>query len=503
VTRAGGLAALVLGAMLFASDASAWTPIGGSRPTWSEPAPYGLTMPGSSDLGGFDATLAIVREGMDDWGRVSCSSLQTEYTGPSSGRAFGGGSNVITWYESGWIDSSSAIGITGPSWDGTNTIRSAEMAMNGVHFTWITGSGSGGSVNAYSITLHEGGHYYGLGHSADSSATMYYAYTGGIDSLGSDDQTGICTLYPGGGGGPTDPGTPPPPTDPMDPPPGAGEICATCRSDADCPGLCLRYPSGMFCGADCTSDADCGGDRCERVSDGSMQCVRRNAEGAADCSAPPPSDPDPPPPDPSDPADPMEPTDPAPGEPGPDPGEPDPGDPGTPPPGGPTRDLGDPCTTNAECRTGLCAVDVDTDGTFCTQLCGPGAACPSGFACEEAGGGVSACRPDSGALGAECSAPGDCLSSLCAELSDGRRFCTDSCNETTAPCPDSFLCVATADGAAEICLPHQRNGATPNGLVGSCSLGRSRDGAPLALVLLGLVLLLFRRRGPRRIRRGH
>lgn len=60
--------------------------------------------------------------------------------------------------------------------------------MNGVDFTWITGSGSGSSVNTYSIVLHEAGHYDGLDHSSDRATIMYFAYSGGIGAIGADDR---------------------------------------------------------------------------------------------------------------------------------------------------------------------------------------------------------------------------------------------------------------------------------------------------------------------------
>src|SRR6185436_21095371 len=114
----------------------------------------------------------------------------------------GDGRSVVGWVESGWRYDSSAIGVTQPAWttrSGGARIVEADMELNGVDYTWITGSGRGSSVNAYSIVLHESGHYYGLGHSNSSSATMFYAYSGGIASLTSDDETGICTLCPGSG----------------------------------------------------------------------------------------------------------------------------------------------------------------------------------------------------------------------------------------------------------------------------------------------------------------
>src|SRR5690606_29633108 len=147
----------------------------------------------------FAGTEPEVRRGMDDWTRVSCTSLTTNYRGMTStvaGRS--DNQSVIGWVESGWRHGSSAIGVTGPRWGGSRIIE-ADMEMNGVNFTWTTGSGSYSRVNTYSIVLHEGGHYYGLGHSNVRGSSMWPSYGGGIVSLGPDDEAGICALYPGSG----------------------------------------------------------------------------------------------------------------------------------------------------------------------------------------------------------------------------------------------------------------------------------------------------------------
>ncbi|MCS6798319.1 MAG: matrixin family metalloprotease [Myxococcota bacterium] len=505
-------AAAVAGAAGIAMPARAWSPIASSRPTWRGPAPYSLHHAGSEDLGGYDATLPIVRQGFDDWARLECSALRTDFRGSTTAVPFQSGSNVVGWIERNWIDDPNAIGITGPSWGAGGHIVDAQMAMNGVHFTWITGPGSGNRVNAYSIVLHEAGHYFGLGHSSDPDATMYYAYGGGVSSLNADDERGICTLYPGGGGGPIDGGgTPPPPgpgpgPDPGPPePPSGGTTCARCTSDAACSGgRCLRYPDGNgYCGARCSSDADCGGDRCEAASDGSRVCVRRDASGRADCSA---SAPTPPPEPPSEPP----PSEPPPSEPEcRTHGDCGPGERCDPESGrcvlAPQGRLGDPCTSGGECVSGLCAEDLERGGAFCTELCSDAMPCPAGFSCEDAGGGQGACRPVLAGLGASCRAPSDCASGLCAETADGRRFCTRTCTDSM-PCPGRFDCVPLDDGATSVCAPGAGAGPPGRGSVlrgQSCALHASgRDhrtaGGWLALVLGALVV----RRASRGIRTG-
>jgi len=478
----------LIGTLLASSTALAWTPIDGSSPVWVPPVPYFLNNAGSPDLGGFDATEVEVRRGMDDWTRVSCTNLTTEYRG-STGSVPGSyeGRSTIGWIESGWSHGSGAIGVTGPRW-GRNIIE-ADMSMNGVNYTWITGSGRGGNVNTYSIVLHEGGHYYGLGHSDERSATMYFAYQGGIDTLGSDDQNGICALYPGSG---TDCTTTGCPSGQMcvsgacEAEVGDGTICSPCSADSECGGasdLCLGYPDGrQYCGRNCTSDADCGGDRCLGTSGGgAMQCGRvvgsqiscTATGGCANdtdcpsgqvCSS------------------------------------------GTCMAGGTGGEIGAACTGGDDCQSGLCrggvctstcnwtspssgcpsgyycdADDSTCDTGYCTaggtgtiaigEACGsdtecasalcasgrcsnpcvPGGApgCDAGFACQI---GTLPCRGScqrSGAPGDDCEGNADCTSGICA-ATETRNFCTDLCDDAT-PCPDRFTCTPAGDSA--VCVP--------------------------------------------------
>lgn len=488
------------------STALAWEPISSSRPVWDGPAPYQINQTGSVDLGA-EVTVTEVRRGMDDWTTPTCSALNTAYGGTTT-RQPGTyeGESVIGWVESGWRHSSSAIGVTGTRYT-SSTIVEADMEMNGVNFQWTTDPGSGGRVNVYSIALHEGGHYMGLGHSSSSSAAMYYAYSGGISTMSSDDETGICTLYPGGGGGPADcsvtgcpagqtcisgscvPDTAPPPPPP---PAGGAGLCEPCSAHSECGGAddyCLSYPDGNgYCGSVCTSDADCGGDRCLTLSNGARQCVRYDGASPS-CT----------------------------------------GGGGGPAPGGCTTDsdcasgercdrgvcisagggatpLGGACAAHGECASGTCF-----DGV-CTQTCDwPVGACPSGFYCDGLatgacgagvclagtsgaaaigegcsentdcanfycflgvcsepcnpetvgacpGGGVCqvgalACRGACGAagsLGDPCDANTQCASGMCAASGED-RFCTNLC-DASSPCPEGYGC--TSAGAVDVCVPN-------------------------------------------------
>ncbi len=542
--------AMVLGgAILMASlagEVRAWECLSGSCPTWCEqPVPYGLTR-ASSDLGD-GTTETEVRRGMGDWTLRSCTRLSSNYTGRSSAVVGAGdGRSVIGWVESGWRHSGSAIGVTGPRWDGRNCIREADMEMNGVNFSWVTSSGRGSSVNAYSIVLHEGGHYYGLGHSNDPNATMYFAYTGGIDALNADDEGGICTLYPGDG--------------PVDctvsgcpsgqecvggecrPVMGDGTLCSPCTSDAECGGprdFCIGYPSGgAFCGRACTSSEDCGaGFVCAGTSGGVSQCAGFDGSNFT-CAG------------------------------------------GGPAPAGCTNDsqcgagercntatgaceprpadraaLGESCESDDECNSGLCATtaagqvcaqscdgfdtsscpsgfycdgealgvcgtglclrgtagaaglgasctaDTDCaslmcDGAICASPCRPDAAvnsCPMGYVCRPgAAAGCGACRAeaDLAAPGEFCMTNEDCASGLCAVASDGDQFCTDFC-DSAADCPELFSCVPVGD--TNVCVPPAPR--EDGGGCGCVTAGAGSRSVPwLPLLIAGPAWVWWRRR---------
>ncbi len=435
--RIAALAALVTVLSAGLPGARAWTPIASSRPVWCSAAPYSMNSAGSADLDVATSEM-LVRQGMDDWTRVSCTSLNTTYNGRTS-RTPGSyeGTSTIGWIESGWRHGSGAIGVTGPSWSGS-CIREADMELNGYNYTWITGSGSGGRVNAYSIILHEGGHYYGLGHSSDRGATMYYAYSGGISSLGSDDEAGICALYPGDG--PTDCTTTgcPAGEECVDGScrtiTGDGTVCSPCSMSSQCGGssdYCLAYPDGGgYCGKSCGGDGDCdGSDRCVGTSGGN-QCVRIDSSGRPNCSAAtvPDCRTD------SDCAA-TERCNTSTGE-----CEARPTD---------RAALGEPCTTGDDCNSGVCL--TTPTGGVCTQSCDwlDTTSCPAGFYCDgDATGscGEGACLAGAagvGELGDACAADTDCASLMCS-----LGVCAEPCiPDGTAGCPDGYRCqVGTLPG---------------------------------------------------------
>lgn len=485
---------LALGAALtLTSSASAWTYSLPAGQTWARPVHYVINDQGSVDLGGFAATVPEVRRGMEDWTRVECAQLTVIYDGPTTRVPdVDDDVNTIGWIESGWRHDSNSIGVT-RTWFSPSQIVEADMSMNGVHFTWTTGPGSRNNVNTYSISLHEAGHFFGLGHSALTSATMYRGYRGGVLGITADDATGVCTLYPGGSGDCTMTGCP----SGQECVAGSCEwifdertVCAPCEVDADCGGvgnLCVVYPDdNQYCGRSCGSDADCGGDICAVTGGGVPQCARR-VGGALTCT-------------------------------------------------NTTCTNDEDCPTRMTCLSGICrgagACGTDADcpggrcvdgqcldfcdwtdasacgtGSYCAPdpatcegICQPGSRgflllgeicigdvdcvsglcagerceqpctadtdlCPTGQRCQFSGGCLGQCVPAL-AAGEACMTDDECASELCVAVGE-RAVCADRCDDGT--CPEGSSCEAL--GEDRVCLPDMAELGEPCGANADCVSG--------------------------------
>jgi len=214
---------------------------------------------------------------MLEWTKPDCTSAHARYDGltaelPST-------DNVIAFRESGWAEGPEAVAVTAPSFISTGNgkppqIVAATMWLNGQHWTWVTGASRERQINAYSVFLHEAGHYWGLGHSAVPMSVMNERYSRDAAGLAADDIEGICSLYPRGKAESGDAG---PRADDADAGPDAGPAEAEadgCSAERDCAGgdercvagHCLRLadPPAAMClrDAQCDPDETCKAGKC-------------------------------------------------------------------------------------------------------------------------------------------------------------------------------------------------------------------------------------------------
>lgn len=158
--------------------------------------------------------------------------------------------------------------------------------------------------------------------------------------------------------------------------------------------------------------------------------------------------------------------------------------------------VGDPCASSGDCLDGaFCAAQGER--RWCTRLCSTREPCQGGFTCVAVGA-VSVCVPDSGIVGDDCDAPDDCLSGVCAfgASDDAPGACTRTCGPTS-PCPTGLECRRTVDGSAAVCAWPVAPPPMPPA-EGGCTVAPRSSPAPTgltlgALALVGVVLARRRR----------
>jgi len=159
-------------------------------------------------LTGDDAAIAGAAAAWASTG-ANFSFTHTGASGGGTGACSGGGldgSNTVGWA----AQAGSVLAVT-CTWfnSGSNPNPAIEFDMQiDPEWNWTTGGAT--QVDLGSVSVHEFGHALGIGHSSDSGAVMYFAYTTGTvkQSPQPDDIAAIIALYGGPGGSPTETPTP-------------------------------------------------------------------------------------------------------------------------------------------------------------------------------------------------------------------------------------------------------------------------------------------------------
>ena len=243
-----GLVALVL----VAAPASAFVrnttaPQGSSAPGpelfWCTRQPSFVMNEKGSKNAGAEASLAAVRRSFEAWTTPDCTDLTFADDGTTSRTDVGFDSgasdniNLVVWREvdceqvvphtdtcllSGscgnkygcWDHASNIIAVTTTSFDNTTgEILDADIELNGARFVFTTvdsppcasppppGTVDCVATDIENTVTHEAGHFIGLAHSPDPSATMFASEALGETTkrvLSSDDVAGVCAIYPKG-----------------------------------------------------------------------------------------------------------------------------------------------------------------------------------------------------------------------------------------------------------------------------------------------------------------
>lgn len=155
----------------------------------------------------------------------------------------------------------------------------------------------------------------------------------------------------------------------------------------------------------------------------------------------------------------------------------------------PVQDLkvGDACTGNDQCESGLCK--AGTDMAFkCRQACEAAGTCPDGFFCNVI---IGACMPgdeiipptDPKEEGAECLSDDECRSGLCFAVNAAdTHYCRVECDLADWFCPtEGTACVGYDVVDSGVCMPVDDRGVTGDectartDCVSGICLGTSRD----------------------------
>ena len=140
-----------------------------------------------------------------DFGKVECAKPEYNKSQPNQ--------NVITFHDSTWPyeDTGETLAMTTVHFNPTTGElydANIEINSNQANFVLDATEADNDHDDLNAVLTHEIGHFLGLSHSFDPSATMFTNYMPGMTTLEADDIAAICASLPPGRMT-TDPGTPP------------------------------------------------------------------------------------------------------------------------------------------------------------------------------------------------------------------------------------------------------------------------------------------------------
>jgi hypothetical protein len=127
-----------------------------------------------------------------DYGAVDCAKPEYNQTQPNA--------NIITFHDaSPWPHPNAVdtLALTTVYFDGnTGAIYDANVEINSAQYSFEIGNAMGAAPDLNGVLTHELGHFLGLSHTDDPSATMFGSYMPGMETIKQDDVNGICASLP-------------------------------------------------------------------------------------------------------------------------------------------------------------------------------------------------------------------------------------------------------------------------------------------------------------------
>jgi hypothetical protein len=161
---------------------------------------------------GYDDVTGVVEKAFGAWLQADCGSkgpsIDVQMLGAvecdeSEYNSNAANANIVLFRDGPWpyIGAQNALGVTTTRFDTKNgDLWDADIELNGSDNNLSIGDPITGD-DLLSVLTHEAGHFLGLSHSADDSATMKPVYDAARDgtafrTLSADDVAGICEIYP-------------------------------------------------------------------------------------------------------------------------------------------------------------------------------------------------------------------------------------------------------------------------------------------------------------------
>jgi hypothetical protein len=126
-------------------------------------------------------------------GPITCDAAEYDEKGPNA--------NIVVFRQDVWpyMGGQDALGLTSIHFDPkTGDIWDADIEVNAVAEPLSVGALTPDAVDLDSLLTHEAGHFLGLAHTVDISATMFPKLAKGdsLRTLAQDDISGVCSIYP-------------------------------------------------------------------------------------------------------------------------------------------------------------------------------------------------------------------------------------------------------------------------------------------------------------------